>query len=164
MGKLLDSSNMFKLNSLRWLSWAFPKSSIVLQDFLLPRSNAAAFHNTIQHYLDVWPIWLLPVAHVSGCDGSLFSGPSGPGHTCDVGVYGIPKKPYRYVESNKNLEALLEIFQGRKMYYSHSFYDRDHFYSTLHNGCEYFKLRDKYGAKGIFPDIYEKTHTKEGEL
>jgi len=50
------------------------------------------------------------------------------------------------------------------MYYSHSFYDRDFFYSTLHNGGKYFKLRDKYGATGIFPEIYEKIHTKKGDL
>eukprot|EP01035_Chromulina_nebulosa_P017056 gene17056-22567_t len=37
MGKLLDSSSMFKLATA--LPWAFPKSVIVLQDFMLPRSN-----------------------------------------------------------------------------------------------------------------------------
>ena len=207
MGSLLDSSAMFKLATA--LPWAFPKSQIVLQDFMLPFHTAPSFLMGMQKILSyggeeeqsgelqasetsgIWPVWLLPMR---GCDDildakkkkkgaksnhrSIFSlrdpdplrkDPLTSPHYCNAGAYGIPKvrgwrRSYSFVPCNKRLEALLHKCGGRKVLYSHAFYDRKFFYEELYDGKEYFRLRKKYCADNALPEIYDKVITKNGKL
>lgn len=59
MGSLLDNASMFRLANL--LPWAFPKSQIVLQDFLLPFRSVGAFFAAMQGVVKLWPVWMLPM-------------------------------------------------------------------------------------------------------
>ena len=163
MGKLLDSTNMFKLATT--LPWAFPKSQIMLQDFMLPRSQATSFLHIMQDLLKIWPIWFLPMRNIK-CNNrqAPFAGATIQGHFTNIGTYGIPKKKFNFIEHNKLLENILSKHHGRKVYYSHAFYDRDYFYRRLHEGGKYFNLRSKYGADKAFTDVYDKIITKNGEL
>lgn len=161
MGSVLDSTRMFELATA--LPWLFPKSSICLQDFMLPREMCADFHDRVQDLLDIFPIWLLPMRRIRPSKKSIFAAPENvQSHLCNVGVYGIPKKKYHYETCNKALENLLYLHNGRKVYYSHSFYDRDFFYENLHDGRRYFDLRRKYGVGDSLPDIYDKICMKPG--
>ena len=162
MGPLLDSSAMFYLANL--LPFAFPKREIVLQDFMLPRENVATFIQGLDNLLGLYPLWLLPMKSRK-VDGLIFGGPpTKSGQVCNVGAYGIPKKRYDFIPSNKILEALLFRHGGRKVYYSHAFYSREFFYDALHDGRRYFRLREKYNASSAFPEIYDKIITKNGKL
>ena len=169
MGSLLDNSAMFRLANL--LPWAFPKSQIVLQDFMLPANHLESFFNQSNEIASVWPIWLLPMrnfnSHHQGRKekGAVFGVPLGEtGDLCNVGVYGIPSGSYNHRQANKLLEAVLFQHGGRKVYYSHSYYDRDFFYGTLYDGPRYFDLRERYHANNKLPDIYEKVVVKNGKL
>ena len=163
MGTLLDSTNMFRLATA--LPWAFPKNTIVLQDFILPNRNVKDFFRSMEDQLDVWPVWLLPMRNIPS-EGSIFASPKklGDQHLCNVGAYGIPRKKYDFIQANKKLEELLYEFNGRKVYYSHAFYRRDFFYETLYDGLKYFQLRNKYCHDEALPEIFDKIITHNGKL
>ena len=163
MGRLLDSTNMFRLATA--LPWAFPKNTIVLQDFILPKNNVKEFFHCMEEQLDVWPVWLLPMRNIPA-EGSLFASPKGLAgeHLCNVGAYGIPKKKYDFTVANKKLEELLHKHNGRKVYYSHAFYSKDFFYNVLYDGLKYFQLRDKYCRDKALPEIFDKIITQNGKL
>jgi hypothetical protein len=118
----------------------------------------------MEDQLNVWPVWLLPMRNIPAPQ-SLFASPKNlPSHLCNVGVYGIPGKKYRFEAANKLLESTLAEHNGRKVYYSHAFYDRNYFYNQLYEGKAYFALRKDYHADGCFPEIYDKIITKNGQL
>ena len=133
------------------------------------------FHAAMQEQLDVYPIWLLPMRNIPDTK-AIFAAPNqtpthGQGsslnqgeHLCNVGAYGIPRKKYDFERANRELEGVLHAHGGRKVYYSHSFYDRDFFYEDLYDGQEYFSLRDRFVADGALPEIYDKIITKNMNL
>ena len=119
----------------------------------------------MQSLLKVWPIWFLPMRNIKYNNRQApFAGATIQGHFTNIGTYGIPKKKFNFIEHNKLLETILSDHHGRKVYYSHAFYDRDDFYKKLHDGDKYFNLRNKYGADRAFTDVYDKIITKNGEL
>ena len=182
MGPLLDSSNMFKLANA--IPWAFPKKVIVLQDFMLPVDQVCNFIEKLEEQLDLWPIWLLPMRNTNkgpeksaifampttgattpGVEGEERSSSSRPGHYCNVGAYGIPKKGgYDFIPANEKLETLLWEHGGRKVFYSHAFYDRAFFYHSMYDGARYDRLRAAVCPDASFPEIYDKIVTKNGQL
>ena len=85
-------------------------------------------------------------------------------HMMNIGAYGIPKGTYAFEEANRALEMHLTRHGGRKVFYSHAFYNDKTFYDELYDGERYFKLREKYGAEGALPEIFEKVVTKSGRL
>jgi len=85
-------------------------------------------------------------------------------HYCNIGVYGIPQGSYHFENVNRQLEDYLYRDKGRKVYYSHAYYDRDFFYNKLYDGAAYTRLRKKYRADSAFPEIYDKIITKDGKL
>ena len=90
---------------------------------------------------------------------SVFGAPPAGGHLCNVGAYGIPGHSYSFALDNMELERILHEGNGRKVYYSHNYYDRDFFYRELYDGRKYFSLRTKYRADGCLPEIYDKIAT-----
>lgn len=192
MGPLLDSSNMFLLATM--LPWAFPKHQIMLQDFMLPRNTVASFFEGMQKVTPLYPVWLLPMRNVpsegaifaapgpfeiAASTDALFDGSNDQVsegamkefrkrersmHMMNVGAYGIPKGKYVFEEANRRLEDLLVSHGGRKVFYSHAFFDDKTFYDSLYDGERYFKLREKYSADGALPEIFEKVVTKSGKL
>ena len=163
MGTLLDSTMMFRLATA--LPWLFPKTSIVLQDFIIPRGNVKDFYQGMQKQLQVWPVWLLPMRNIPS-EKSIFASPKGLNgeHLCNVGAYGIPGNKYNFIPDNIKLEDLLFKHNGRKVYYSHAFYPREFFYDKLYDGLKYFSIRNKYCSDGALPEIFDKIITKNGKL
>jgi len=166
-GSLLDSTNMFKLANL--LPWAFPKSQIVLQDFMLPRENCEAFTSEATNEVaSVWPLWLLPMRRPPrrrAEEDAVFGVPSQTMDLVNVGMYGIPKgSSYVFERDNRLLENLLHKHGGRKVLYSHSFYSKEFFYNSLYDGARYEQLRQKYSAAETLPDVWSKVVVKDGRL
>lgn len=73
-------------------------------------------------------------------------------------------RKYDFEPDNKRLEVLLHEHGGRKVYYSHAFYDRDFFYRELYDGDRYFSLRRRYCPDDALPEIYDKVITKNGNI
>ena len=163
MGSLLDSTNMFKLANM--LPWAFPKSVIVLQDFMLPRGRVSVFHDEMQNNLGgLYPLWFLPMHNYRQKQG-IFTAPKTNENLINIGMYGIPRaKGYKFIKNNMDLEVLLYHCNGRKVFYSHSFYDKKFFYNELYDGEKYFNLRQKYKVNNAFHEIFDKIITKNGCL
>ena len=71
-----------------------------------------------------------------------------------------------YIPWNYHIFWLIYQYFSNKyqVYYSHSFYDKNFFYEQLHDGKKYFDLRKKYKANNVFPEIYDKITTKNGNL
>lgn len=183
MDPVLDSTNMFKLATT--LPWAFPKKCIVLQDFMVPFDEVSRFIDGLQNHVPLWPIWLLPMRNIhvtkvdSGSDKqdrAIFGFAEDVScHFCNVGAYGIPRKKkkhsdskaplrYQFESDNRQLESLLHDHRGRKVYYSHAFYEKEFFYKTLYDGSRYFEMRNKYCPDAGLPEIYDKIITKNGKL
>ena len=163
MGPLLDSSSMFKLANM--LPWAFPKKMIALQDCMIPRSNVHLFIRDVGNLLNVYPLWLLPMRSVQA-KGSIFSIPTKvTENMINIGICGIPnKRDYSFKRDNIALENILNQVNGRKVFYSHSFYSREAFYGQLYDGKKYFDLRKRYHADNVFPEICDKVITKNERL
>jgi FAD/FMN-containing dehydrogenase len=167
MGSLLDNSAMFHLANL--LPWAFPKKEIVLQDFMLPRPSVEEILHQSIAIAQVWPVWLLPMKNFAANETREEKTPvfgvrfGETNDLCNVGVYGIPSNSYDFVEANKRLEAALCQHGGRKVYYSHSFYEKDFFYENLYNGKRYRELRERWKSLS-FPEIWDKVVVKNGQL
>jgi hypothetical protein len=142
LGSLLDSSSMFLLASL--LPWMFPKQMIVLQDLMLPRSSIVSFVNEMEADLNLYPLWLLPMRSIASSSDhrpifSIARSLQANQHLVNVGMYGIPKPPkhhgrYNFIRDNIKLEHVLKRHEGRKVFYSHAFYDRKEFYEELYDG------------------------------
>mmetsp|Transcript_12896 Transcript_12896/g.16960 ORF Transcript_12896/g.16960 Transcript_12896/m.16960 type:complete len:492 (+) Transcript_12896:34-1509(+) len=161
MGPALDSRRMFQMADM--FPFAFPKSQILLQDFMLPRSTMPAFVKELTDKLSVWPLWYLPM---NNCQekGHIMSMPGNCGDVCNVGAYGIPKKKFKFKEDNIFMEEVLTKLGGRKVFYSHAYYSREDFYGKLYNGTAYRKIRSKYGADAAFKEVYDKVITKGNDL
>ena len=158
LGSLLDSSNMFITAQL--FPWAVPKRLIILQDFMLPEHNLHLFLNEIQQYIKIFPLWFLPMINYHKIQLNSIFIPKNKFNFVNVGIYGIPITKYEFISINKLLETILTKYNGRKVYYSHSFYSRNEFYNQLYNGKKYFQLRKKYFAENVFPEIFDKIITK----
>jgi hypothetical protein len=115
----------------------------------------------------VWPVWLLPMNNLKFANkkSALFSIFSGiiekkkfkVCDICNIGIYGKPNmKKYNYANDNKYLEKILFENNGRKVLYSHSFYDKKIFYENIYNGEIYRALRNKYDKSNRLIEIYNK--------
>jgi Delta24-sterol reductase len=126
----------------------------VIQDFYLPEDNAGDFVRHVLKRHEIMPIWLCPVKatttpqifspHQSDKDELLF----------DVGVYGLPSKLSGF-DAARDLEALCQILDGKKMLYGLNGYSEEEFWN-LYPQKAYRKLREKSLLGGVIPDITEK--------
>lgn len=162
IGFLLSSRQMYRMANA--MPQVFDKSEIMLQDFMLPVANVSAFCADLHAYLDLYPLWFCPLKN-RGAPGPIFGVPLDNGDYCNVGAYGIPKaKVFEFEADNVRMEAVLLAMQGRKVHYSHAYYDESDFYDTIYNGAAYKLLRDKYKANGAFPTVYDKIITRGSNL
>lgn len=162
LGGLLSSRRMFRMSKL--LPFAFPRRSIVLQDFMLPVNATASFVDELHDKLQLWPLWFLPMKNKE--EPTLMSVPQSGGDYCNVGAYGIPRKAYSYIQDNIGLERALVERGGRKVFYSTSYFTKDELLGPggLYDGSAYKALRRTYGGKDAFPSFTDKVITQGLEL
>ncbi len=137
----------------------------VVQDYIMPDGEAASAlaYYTGQPSLDIWPLWLCPVRmtgprHPSnGGFGFPVQQTTPGGLMVNVGVYGPPGggAPFDPAVLNKALENKATALGGRKMLYAQSFYSEAEFWS-LFDRAAYERVREMYGAVGVFPDVATK--------
>ncbi|OJD32883.1 fad binding domain-containing protein [Diplodia corticola] len=153
----------------------------IVQDVALPFAAAEAFiahvgggvdddhdhddkHDDDERPLGIWPLWLCPVkqsppptlhphnhsAAALEADGQTLQ------PLLNVGVWGVgPAEHGAFVRANRALERKARALGGMKWLYAHAYYAEDEFWADF-DAAWYEGLRDRYGAKGLLPSLYEK--------
>jgi Delta24-sterol reductase len=77
----------------------------------------------------------------------------------NIGVWGETPKDVLQVSINRKIEEKLKSLSGMKWLYAQTFYTNEEFWS-IYDKSWYDDLRQKYGAEGYIPSVYEKVRTK----
>jgi delta24-sterol reductase len=129
----------------------------IIQDLVLPRSQAESFIKYIDNEFGIYPLWLCPLRKTIG-ERSFHPHGSEDEMPLNIGVWG----PYRggwkrCIEANQKLELKLKELSGMKWLYAQVFYTEEEFWS-LYDRPWYEALREKYDATTL-PSVYEKVRT-----
>jgi len=131
-----------------------------LQDFYCPVEKTVEFLEEAEEKLDIFPIWLCPMKPTktpqklspSFIDSEIL---------IDVGIWGQSKKYLSdTIGLNKYFEEYAAKNNARKMLYAHAYYLEEDFWN-IYDKNWYKKLRIKYFAEKIFPDVWQKTHVSD---
>jgi hypothetical protein len=133
--------------------WAQTHS--ILQDFCIPKENAAQFLEQVIEDPGTFPLWLCPLKSTQ--QPQIFAPHlTNTSHVINVGIYGLPAYYTSSTENvTKQLESKTRQCGGKKVFYSRSFYTKEEFWQ-IYSKSSYQALRAKMGADGIFHDITEK--------
>lgn len=136
----------------------FPKErrETLLQDAGVPLGKCVEFINWYQEKINVYPLWICPVAAqkksgtypLSRWEGDII---------VDIGFYTSKKLPQGVPDNYYNLqiEAELNKLHSVKGMYSTSFYSKEDFWK-IYDKERYFKVKNKLDPKNSFPDLYQK--------
>ncbi|MBI2031402.1 MAG: FAD-binding oxidoreductase [Candidatus Levybacteria bacterium] len=128
----------------------------IVQDFCLPRESVLPFLELVDKMTNIYPIWICPGWVAKKYD-KLSPGYLSNNFIIDIGVWGKTQGDFEHlVKLNRDLEKTLTEYKGRKVLYAHSYYPKDEFWK-IYDFKWYEKLRKKYKAEKVFPDVYEKT-------
>lgn len=129
----------------------------IVQDICFPKKNVAAFLNFTNEKIGMYPLVFGPGKNSKDNKLSpiflqtkdlVFS----------VGLYAKLSEDYfQAVNLNRRIEKIVKKLRGRKWLYAHQYYLEEEFWK-IYDKKWYDKLRKKYKAEKVFPDIYEKTH------
>jgi Delta24-sterol reductase len=114
----------------------------------------------IDKNLGIYPLWILPLKPAQKGE-FLCSHALNTDLVLNVGVWG---RTDSYVsdpmQKNKDVEKFAMQYGGRKILYAHQYYEQDKFWD-LYDKEKYERLREKYHAKNLFPDLYSATHVSQ---
>ncbi len=141
----------------------------VFQDITLPMSAMAGAVNKADELFDMYPILLYPCRiYDRGAGSGQLRHPApedrvpGTDHAMyfDLGVYGVPgpiqrKERFRTVHAMREMEAFTQSVRGFPFLYADTFMTRAEF-EEMFDLTLYREVRQKYGAEGAFPDLYDK--------
>jgi delta24-sterol reductase len=153
-------SSLFKTKRLyKFLHGARLSQSYLVQDICLPSTNVSEFMEYNEQQFQIWPLWLCPLK-VATKD---FLSPNYL-HTdlvINVGIWGkLDEKYQQFVERNQKFEQEVTLLGGRKVLYAHAYYTNIDFWN-IYDKTKYERLRKKYNAEVVLPDLYSKTHVSE---
>ncbi|MFW5995095.1 MAG: FAD-binding oxidoreductase [Spirochaetia bacterium] len=129
----------------------------MIQDVDVPREHALELLHYVDRTLGIYPLWLCPWRPDRSHELS-------PNHlhtdmVMNVGIWGKLAVDRERIETlNRDLERKTAELSGRKMLYAHTYYEPEEFWS-IYDQRWYTKLRAKYYADKVFPDVYEKVRT-----
>ncbi|XP_063218264.1 LOW QUALITY PROTEIN: delta(24)-sterol reductase-like [Bacillus rossius redtenbacheri] len=128
----------------------------IVQDMLVPvraiKDSIEKFHNTVE----VYPLWLCPfslppdpgMVHPAGDEEEMY---------VDVGVYGIPRRPFEAVRDTRDLEDFVEKVKGFQMMYAYSYRTKEE-YRRMFDHSLYDRVRERNYSTKAFPDVFEKVN------
>lgn len=115
------------------------------------------FLEFIEKQYGIFPLWLCPLK--PGREDKLSPNIVNTDMVINVGVWGPIKQPGKsFTHSNKQLEKKVMELGGRKVLYAHCYYNEDDFW-RVYDKKYYDRLRKKYDAEIVFPDVFSKTST-----
>ncbi|MCY1056492.1 FAD-dependent oxidoreductase [Nannocystis sp. SCPEA4] len=141
----------------------------VFQDIVLPMSAMKRAVDLVDERFEMFPILLYPsrVYDHGEAGGQLprpFPEDIVPGKDYamyfDLGVYGVPgpiqrRLPFKTVHAMRAMEAFTASVRGFPFLYADTFMTREEF-EVMFDLRLYRQVRDRYGASGAFPDLYDK--------
>lgn len=133
----------------------------VTQDVLVPlrhlEETVKFFHDTFECY----PLWLCPHRNYHREPGGLLPSGSAPYEMfVDVGAWYVPGavvrgEPYDARAAVRGMEAFARAHRGVQCLYAITEMTRDE-YREMFDCTLYDRVREKYGAQGVFMDAYDK--------
>ncbi|MCX6793261.1 MAG: FAD-binding protein [Candidatus Falkowbacteria bacterium] len=128
-----------------------------VQDIYLPFNKTLNSLKYNEQNEKIYPVWLCPIK-ATDKEQKLSPHYIKDKLLIDIGIYGQTNKYLLDpIKSNRKLEAFAKRNGGRKMLYAHAYYTENEFWS-IYNKDWYNKLRIKYHAQNVFPDVWKKTH------
>jgi hypothetical protein len=130
----------------------------IIQDLCLPAPKALEFCKFLDKQYKVYPLWLIPLKPESQpCQLSFANLPSEA--LVSIGVYGTSDLiNQQELKKNILLSQKLQSLGGRKWFYATNYYSEPEF-GKIYDLKWYRKIRTKYFANDLFPDIYTKLTT-----
>jgi delta24-sterol reductase len=142
----------------------------VFQDIVLPLTSLERAIELSEHLFDIYPVLVYPCAIFDHGDGSGQLRPpredtkipgTNIGMYNDLGVYGVPGKvargePYNATLAMRAMEHFTREVGGYSFLYADTFMTPEEFWEMF-DPTLYEQVRERYGAKGAFPGLYEKT-------
>ncbi|KAM0279551.1 hypothetical protein ACHAQH_004506 [Verticillium albo-atrum] len=126
----------------------------LVHDLALPCPSAPKLIAHLVETNPIWPLWLCPLPEIAT---PTFHPAADPPNQplLNVGVWGMgPKDLESFIKANRDLETRVRDLGGRKVLYSHAYYDEDDFWAIY--GREWYdELREKYHATTL-PTVYDK--------
>lgn len=133
----------------------------VVQDLCMPKDTVVSFLKFVDANMGCYPLWLLPInAKVSTKSNFSPVYSKSSSKLLNVGVWTETKDYSLFLEQNKLIEQIVKDLGGRKTLYAHTYYSRREFWD-IYDKNVYDKIRSKYSADVIFPDIYSKVAVRE---
>ncbi len=127
------------------------------QDICLPVKSVAAFMAYNDRALAIYPLWICPLQPTvdklapTHLDTDL---------VINVGIWGAAKPATDdFTIRNRDLERVVQSLGGRKVLYAHTYYTPEEFWS-IYDRDWYSRMRERYHATTVFPDIFAKTKTR----
>ena len=143
----------------------------VFQDIVLPLTSLERAIELSEHLFDIYPVLVYPCAIFDHGDGAGQLRPPRPdtrvpsnkkmGMYNDLGVYGVPAavkrgEPYNATLAMRAMEHFTREVGGYSFLYADTFMHEDEF-REMFDHTLYDQVRERYGANGAFPTLYEKT-------
>lgn len=134
----------------------------MIQDLSLPYDTVEEFIDYTSEKLGIWPLWLCPLRAIEPPTFHPWTvGPERgglPQPMLNIGLWGAASKNIdAFVRQNQDLEKQLSELGGRKVLYSHTYYEESEFWQ-LYDQKWYQMLRERYSANSL-PTVYDKIKT-----
>jgi delta24-sterol reductase len=113
----LNSQSLWKIHH-KARSWV--NERMMVQDFCIPKQQAALFLKEAFDDPGIFPLWLCPIKGTN--TSQIFSPHVGHNEFVNIGVYGVPAYSASLREITQKLERKTKEYGGRKVLYSHSYY------------------------------------------
>jgi len=141
----------------------------VFQDIVLPMTVLEDSINKAEELFDTYPVLIYPCRIYNHATHQGQLRPPRSDQMCpranyamfyDLGVYGVPgpvkrKEPYNAVKTMRKMEAFIRDAGGYSFLYADTFMNWEEFHEMF-DLTLYGKVRQKYGAEGAFPHLYDK--------
>jgi len=128
-----------------------------IQDFYCPFYKSLDFLKYIEDRLAIFPLWLCPIK-TSKTPQKLSPHFLKGDMLLDIGIWGQTKKYLiDTTKANRDFEEYSYKNGARKMLYAEAYYTQEEFWKT-YDYKWYKKLRKKYNAEKVFPDVWQKVY------
>lgn len=138
------------------------KENFMVQDMLVPVSKLEETLQFCDDKIDLYPMWLCPhlvIRHKEGgqVKPSRFVDKNADREMyVDVGLYGVPaRQPYNHITCMREFEEFVRSVDGYQGLYAVCYCTLEEFREMFDHEL-YDKVREKYGAKGRFPETFKK--------
>jgi FAD/FMN-containing dehydrogenase len=129
----------------------------IAQDICLPQETVNQFLQYNDATTKIYPVWICPLKPT---DDKLAPTALNTELVINIGLWGEPKKTAKDFRTlNRDIESKVHKLGGRKVLYAHAYYTPEEYWA-IYDKKWYDKLRKKYHAEVLFPDVYRKTLTK----